>query len=302
MKFADYIDLLSTSDLDKKMFDRAWWSSPFIPDSISEYEKAVLKWFKGDKKKYVSEYGDSKSLSSDLATDIKDNIKILKESLNIQKENIAKDNNLSISQIHSKYDKIISELNKIITDMNVSLQSISNKIPEILWSVDWKTSIEEIRDALDGFYTQGEVEDRFYDKEEIDSKFSTLHDKKWIVSVTTWGGVPIPWWSDTEVQFNNAWALGWDENFIWDNVTKTLGAENIVATTLNVITLLTVATIVSTNVVRLKGYTVATLPAGTIGDTAYCTNLLAPTFFTVAVGGGAVVWPVFYNWSAWICT
>lgn len=51
---------------------------------------------------------------------------------------------------------------------------------------------------------------------------------------------------------------------------------------------------------RLKGYTVATLPAGTQGDTAFCTDLLAPGFLVAAVGGGAVVGPVFYNGTAWV--
>lgn len=55
-------------------------------------------------------------------------------------------------------------------------------------------------------------------------------------------------------------------------------------------------------VARLKGFTVATLPAGTVGDTAYCTDLSAPTFFAAAVGGGAVTGPVFYNGAAWITT
>lgn len=52
--------------------------------------------------------------------------------------------------------------------------------------------------------------------------------------------------------------------------------------------------------IRLKGYTVATLPAGTQGDTAYVTDAVAPTFLAVVVGGGAVVTPVFYNGSSWV--
>jgi hypothetical protein len=51
---------------------------------------------------------------------------------------------------------------------------------------------------------------------------------------------------------------------------------------------------------NLKGYTVATLPAGVTGDVSYCTDLLTPTFFTLAVGGGAVVGPVFYNGTQWV--
>ncbi len=48
------------------------------------------------------------------------------------------------------------------------------------------------------------------------------------------------------------------------------------------------------------GYTVATLPAGTIGDNAYVTDALAPTYMMTIVGGGAVVQPVFYNGTNWV--
>jgi len=57
---------------------------------------------------------------------------------------------------------------------------------------------------------------------------------------------------------------------------------------------------VHNNIVRLKGYTVATLPTGTIGDTAYASDLLTPTYLGVAVGGGAVVGKVFYDGTNWI--
>lgn len=52
--------------------------------------------------------------------------------------------------------------------------------------------------------------------------------------------------------------------------------------------------------VRLKGYTVATLPAGTQGDTAFVTDALAPAFLTALVGGGAVVTPAFYDGTNWV--
>lgn len=52
--------------------------------------------------------------------------------------------------------------------------------------------------------------------------------------------------------------------------------------------------------VRLKGYTVATLPTGTVGDTAYVTDATAPTYLGALTGGGAVTTPVFYNGSAWV--
>ena len=52
-------------------------------------------------------------------------------------------------------------------------------------------------------------------------------------------------------------------------------------------------------VVRLKGYTVATLPAGTLGDTAMVSDALAPAFGVAVVGGGAVNMKVFYDGTNW---
>lgn len=52
--------------------------------------------------------------------------------------------------------------------------------------------------------------------------------------------------------------------------------------------------------ITLKGYTVATLPAGVVGYRAYVTDALGPAYGAVVVGGGAVVTPVFFNGAAWI--
>lgn len=62
----------------------------------------------------------------------------------------------------------------------------------------------------------------------------------------------------------------------------------------------TFAGVILTSPARLKGYTVATLPAGTVGDVAYVTDALAPTFLATVVGGGAVTTPVFYNGASWV--
>ena len=48
------------------------------------------------------------------------------------------------------------------------------------------------------------------------------------------------------------------------------------------------------------GFTVATLPTGTIGMRTYVTDALAPTFLGVLVGGGAIKTPAFYNGTAWV--
>ena len=51
---------------------------------------------------------------------------------------------------------------------------------------------------------------------------------------------------------------------------------------------------------RLTPCTVATLPSGVVGDTAYVTDATAPTYLGALTGGGAVTCPVFYNGSAWV--
>jgi hypothetical protein len=52
--------------------------------------------------------------------------------------------------------------------------------------------------------------------------------------------------------------------------------------------------------IKTGGYTVATLPAGVVGDRAYVTDALAPTYLGALVGGGAVTCPTFYNGTAWV--
>jgi len=66
-------------------------------------------------------------------------------------------------------------------------------------------------------------------------------------------------------------------------------------------TLTLTATALTSNVpITKKGYTVATLPTGVQGMTAFVTDALAPTFLATIVGGGAIVTPVFYNGTNWI--
>lgn len=58
-------------------------------------------------------------------------------------------------------------------------------------------------------------------------------------------------------------------------------------------------TLIPSGTLRLKGYTVGTLPAGAAGDTAYVTDALTPVSLADVVGGGAVVVTVFHNGTTW---
>ncbi len=60
------------------------------------------------------------------------------------------------------------------------------------------------------------------------------------------------------------------------------------------------STVTFGGLMRLKAYTVATLPAaGTAGRMAYVTDATAPTYRGALVGGGAVACPVFDNGATW---
>jgi len=52
--------------------------------------------------------------------------------------------------------------------------------------------------------------------------------------------------------------------------------------------------------IRTTGYTVATLPAGTVVMRTYVTDALAPAFGVAVAGSGAVTIPVFYDGANWI--
>lgn len=105
--------------------------------------------------------------------------------------------------------------------------------------------------------------------------------------------------SDNSVQLGVA-TVAWADLFLGDGAVINFnnGAVNITHST-GFLTV-TGGAIVNSLPMRLKGYTVAGLPAGTQGDVAFVTDALTPTFLTAAVGGGAVVSPVFYNGTAWV--
>lgn len=53
-------------------------------------------------------------------------------------------------------------------------------------------------------------------------------------------------------------------------------------------------------VIRLKAFTVSTLPSGVEGDKAYVTDAVSPTYLGPLTGGGSIKCPVFYNGVSWV--
>jgi len=94
-----------------------------------------------------------------------------------------------------------------------------------------------------------------------------------------------------------------DNNIVLKVNTGATGIDvvgSITADNISSVGTVTAPLIVSTGTIRLKNYTVSTLPAGTQGDTAYVTDALAPSYLVTVVGGGAVVTAVFFNGSNWV--
>lgn len=86
-------------------------------------------------------------------------------------------------------------------------------------------------------------------------------------------------------------------DMLYASATDTL-AKRAIGATGDVLT--TVGGVPTWRNLRLTGYTVAGLPAGTVGDEAYVTDALAPAFGAAVAGGGAVVVPVFRDATQWI--
>jgi hypothetical protein len=86
-----------------------------------------------------------------------------------------------------------------------------------------------------------------------------------------------------------------------DNGTSTSNILTLRDNATNVLEVLDGGVMVMGNRIRLKVYTVATLPTGVVGDMAYVSDALAPTYNTTVVGGGAVKIPVFFDGTNWTC-
>ena len=58
--------------------------------------------------------------------------------------------------------------------------------------------------------------------------------------------------------------------------------------------------ITATGTIRAGGYTVATLPSGSVGMRCYVSDANATTFYSTVSSGGANIVPVFYNGTNWV--
>ncbi len=84
---------------------------------------------------------------------------------------------------------------------------------------------------------------------------------------------------------------------VWVNGTSGTPGAGTLAMTITTSGVITSATLTTP---KTTGYTVATLPAGTVSMTAYVTDALSPVSLATVVGGGAQIVPVFYNGTNWI--
>ena len=88
---------------------------------------------------------------------------------------------------------------------------------------------------------------------------------------------------------------------IADNGTSTSNILTLRDNATNVFQVIDGGVVVLGNTIRLKVYTVATLPSGVVGDMAYVSDALAPTYNATVTGGGAIKIPVFFDGTNWTC-
>jgi hypothetical protein len=86
-----------------------------------------------------------------------------------------------------------------------------------------------------------------------------------------------------------------------DNGTSTSNILTLRDNATNVFQVIDGGVVVLGNTIRLKVYTVATLPSGVVGDMAYVSDALAPTYNATVTGGGAIKIPVFFDGTNWTC-
>lgn len=116
----------------------------------------------------------------------------------------------------------------------------------------------------------------------VNSPTAALHLK---AGTATASSAPLKFTSGTLLTTPEAGALEYASNTFYIRGTDGLSVAS---------------TITAGATVRLKSYTVATLPTGIEGDIAYCTDLTSPTYNGTLTGGGSVRHLVFRNATVWV--
>lgn len=122
-------------------------------------------------------------------------------------------------------------------------------------------------------------------------------------NVGSYAGSYLPNGSTSATSFSNSVYVGSKTKVSANGVTnENVFGYNAIGSGSNTMTLGSSAVVktVLQGVIQQTTYTVATLPAGTIGQFAFVIDALTPTYLVAVTGGGAVACPVFYNGTTWV--
>lgn len=134
MKFKEYIELLSESELTKKQFDKVVGFSPVVPENVWWYEKSVLEWYRGSKEDFIEEYGEDK-----------------KESINLDYTNTSISD--EIESIMDNIESIKESVSKSLSWNNMLLLTERNRINSILLTIEWiNKTIKDLPDYKDDIH------------------------------------------------------------------------------------------------------------------------------------------------------
>lgn len=142
MIFNEYIELLSDSKLTKANFDKAVWFAPIIPKNLSDYQQAVIDWYRGSEDDFDDEYLWTKKVfdnASPEITELYKKITAIENSMAVVKVKLSKNRMSDIIDILNGY---IKQVNSIEKDIELSMKwqmnnketitALKNRISEIV--------------------------------------------------------------------------------------------------------------------------------------------------------------------------
>jgi hypothetical protein len=167
------------------------------------------------------------------------------------------------------------------------------------------------RVGLFGFAGYGGADSHFYFANELNGSWIFKNNSVTVSTMTTngylsLGSVSAPTAGLDIYKTTEQIRIGYDTSYYWKATTSSVGLTTFDTGSAGTQSFAFAKDVsftgkaIANSIIRLKAYTVGTLPTGTQGDTAFVTDALAPTFLATVVGGGAIATPVFYNGTNWV--
>lgn len=166
MIFNEYIELLSDSKLTKANFDKAVWFAPIIPKNLSDYQQAVIDWYRGSEDDFDDEYLWTKKVfdnASPEITELYKKITAIENSMAVVKVKLSKNRMSDIIDILNGY---IKQVNSIEKDIELSMK----------WQMNNKETITALKNRISEIVKETK-EKALFVKEELTNRIKNISDE-----------------------------------------------------------------------------------------------------------------------------